>query len=236
MGNKIKFGKYETTNLSFEEVFAGEYDLPLNFSPRTVLDIGANEGAFTAWALEKWPECHVAAYEPVPQNAALFLCNHLSDSRVIFHPEAVANEPRIRLKLGKNNSGEASRYDLGQQNGESVDVDAIKPSSTESSEFVKIDTEGCEVEIISGLDLTNTKAVVCEFHRGDDKTAIINILQGAGFELVSKREYKMLPRLTEMGILRFARPDCIDRSKRSVFLAMPVYRQMDVFTCQSLLN
>ena len=66
------FKNYTRTNDSFEEVWAGCYECDLINPPKTVLDIGANEGAFTAWALEKWPAAKIEAWEPVPDNAEIF--------------------------------------------------------------------------------------------------------------------------------------------------------------------
>lgn len=226
---KIKFKNYETTNGSFAEVFAGEYELPINFKPESVLDIGANEGAFTAWALAQWPDCRVDAYEPVPQNANLFRFNHGTNPRVKLSAFAISKDSPIRLHLGKNNSGEASRYDLGGQNREFVDVDAIAPDKLESAEFVKIDTEGCEVEILSNLDLSKTKALVCEYHRDDDGGKICAHMKSAGFDLVAQKAHAQ-----NLGVLKFSKPGML--KKRSLFLAMPVYRVMDVFTCQSLIK
>lgn len=233
MGNKIQFGKYKTTNGSFEEIFSGEYDLPLNFQPKSVLDIGANEGAFTAWALERWPECTVESFEPMPENAEIFLENHAANQRVIFHRAAVFDAPKLTMFRGLNNSGECSAYNLGEQRTDnSVEVDCIKAKDIPAAEFVKIDTEGCELDVLSGLGLSVTKAVTCEYHSELDKAKIIKLLESVGFELVNQK-----PRCQDRGVLKFAKPGCLlKKVTRSLFLAMPAYRNIDVFTCQALLK
>jgi FkbM family methyltransferase len=201
MPDKFVFGKYQRTNLSFEEVFAGEYDLPLATAPQTVLDIGANEGAFTAWALERWPGCLVDAFEPVPDNAALFLENHKDHDQVNFFQMAVSNEKRLTLHSGLHNSGECSAHDLGEQGPDSVEVECLPPARIAPADFVKVDTEGCELEILTHLDLSRTRAVVFEYHRESDRSQIYSLLGQKGFDLV---EHK--PRCPDRGVCKFARP------------------------------
>ena len=137
---KSSFKNYQRTNTSFEEIFAGEYDLPLAKHPITVLDIGANEGAFTAWALEKWPACIIESFEPVPANADIFKANHGANPRVKFYPWAVSNAETLQLHLGLHNSGECSAFDLGEQSTETVSADCLPPASVNSAEFVKIES------------------------------------------------------------------------------------------------
>src|ERR1017187_9261064 len=90
---KTNFRNYLRTNTWFEEIYGGEYDLDLITPPKTVLDLGANEGAFTAWALERWPGCSITAFEPIAANAELFLENHGKNPRVIFPAAAVSMHP-----------------------------------------------------------------------------------------------------------------------------------------------
>src|ERR1017187_4792659 len=175
---RTPFKNFIRTNDSFEEVFGGCYECDLIDAPKTVLDVGANEGAFTAWALGKWTDCTVTAFEPVPENAEIFTKNH-GGSRVQFHRKAVSNSPTLDIHLGDDNSGDCSAYNIGNQLPEHIRVECIAPWAIASAEFVKVDTEGCEVEIISGLDLSKTAALVCEYHRDEDCHKIISLVEHA---------------------------------------------------------
>ena len=168
-----------------DKVLAGEYDLPARLelieAPRAILDIGANVGSFTAWARAKWPAATVDAFEPWPENALCFEKNHSHDERVFFQPRAVtAALGTLRIYKGRNNCGESSAYNLGQQlHDEYEDVQTVPAGRLHGADFVKIDTEGCEVEILDRLDLSTTSVVAYEWHgldRRDKCTAIMHYL------------------------------------------------------------
>jgi len=182
-------------------VWGGSYECDLIVPPTTVLDIGANEGAFSAWCLEKYPQCQIEAYEPVLENADIFLINHGKNPQVNFHQKAVSNSRTLDIHIGASNSGDCSAFEIGDQLPETVEVDCVSPDLLPSCELVKVDTEGCEVEIISGLDLSKTIALVCEWHRDEDCRKIIEIVQKTGLKL-----FHCKPWFKDRGEMGFARP------------------------------
>ena len=165
-----------------DKVLAGEYDLPASLelieAPRTILDIGANVGAFTAWARDKWPESTVYAYEPWPDNALCFEKNHSHDYQVFLQPCAVSvARLTLRIYKGRNNCGECSAYNLGEQlHDEYEDVPAVSAGSLHGADFVKIDAEGCEAEILSRLDLSTTNLVAYEWHGRDRRDTCAGLM------------------------------------------------------------
>ena len=45
-----------------------QYFIPLPFEPNSILDIGANIGAFSQRAHQQWPAAQIYCYEPMPFN------------------------------------------------------------------------------------------------------------------------------------------------------------------------
>lgn len=235
-----------------QSVLDGEYAIALNRAPVTVLDIGANQGAFTAWARAQWPAASIMAFEPVPENIEKFLLNHGEDAEVRLFKGAVWNlrkRGKMEMHYGKNNLGECSRHDIGEQQiSKTITVSTYPADGIGACEFIKIDTEGCEVEILEGgLHLSQALALACEYHREDDITRINSVCEKAGLDLVAH-----IPRCENRGILKFRRPGCepakvqLDLNDRitekgdqpsrrvKLFIGLPVYQKIDVQFMQCL--
>lgn len=173
----------------------GEYEVPgIGFvKPPRVLDIGSNVGAFALWAAIRWPGATVDCYEPNP--AALAYLERNAQPHMTVHPVAVvgAKGPsRITLRTGAVFLGCTGRDLLPDApenlGGVSFDVDAVRSSDLPHAEMVKIDTEGCEVEILEGYDLSQTHVVMLEWHRREDRKLVEALLEGQGFTLWSQTQ------------------------------------------------
>jgi FkbM family methyltransferase len=70
-----------------------------------------------------------------------------------------------------------------RQTGKTLKVGCVAAANIASCELVKIDTEGCEVEVLQNLDLSKTKAIMLEHHSLSDALIIKEIL-AEKFELV----------------------------------------------------
>ena len=164
--------------LDFYDVLAQvkrEYQLaslPDLKAPR-ILDIGANVGAFTWHALERWPDAHVVAIEPHP---ATFLClrGHFYQSNVtcvegaVVHPKLTDT---VRLYEGLGSRCECSIRDdlrwphVSQDFTMWLDVPTIDAERFGPCDVLKVDTEGSEVEILEGYRyLNDVKVLLVESH------------------------------------------------------------------------
>jgi FkbM family methyltransferase len=177
------------------EVLDGLYDAPgVEFeTPVTVLDIGANVGAYAVWAANRWPGCDVYCYEPIESNLEHLRANVGPDVEV--HEVAVVKDAGsgvVALRPGKSNGGEWSIH------GTSDSGDgARKPAASISArslprhaDVVKVDTEGCELEILSNYDLSKTRVVALEWHSLDDKVALSKLLMGQHFQCVTDKTWR----------------------------------------------
>lgn len=139
-----------------ERIFAGEYHpgkslkAPSCFTPRRILDIGANIGGFSVWAGIEWPDVEIFAYEPEPENARLFLHNTHRFSNIHFQRCAItcSDKPEVALWLCGTNCG---MHRLKQiSHAPFLLVPTRHPALLPDADFVKVDTEGSEVEILTG--------------------------------------------------------------------------------------
>lgn len=166
-----------------------------------VLDIGANVGAFSWAARRRWPDARVFAYEPHPVTFAL-LQDNVAEWQVEAHQAAVVHPKTtetVRLFEGKNATTEASIRDdvrwphLSQDLEHWHHVPALDADTLPPCDVMKVDTEGSEVEIITGYKhLSGVKVLLVECHAvgGDLKgqmTRVAQLADQAGLGLVDVR-------------------------------------------------
>ena len=189
------------------DVLRGEYDIGLSKKPASICDIGANNGAFARWAKLKWPEAKVDCYEPQPENfeklVAVIKAYDLKDVQAFNHGILSSGDDlRIPIYDGMHNSGECSIHDLGEQRNTSKEALFKSCTNLDVADLVKIDTEGCELEIIEGMKAVGNLpriALVCEYHREGDAEAILALLSDS-FDMVGRTTYNK-----RLGILKFKR-------------------------------
>lgn len=171
-----------------EKVIRGEYDLPVIFDqPPVVLDVGANVGAFSLWALSRWPGCKIHAYEPLEFNLGMLKRNLAGRENVEIHPVAVADGPEFQpLYRGPSNCGENSLILhpwLDRKNSEMVKV--VCGATLPQANVLKVDTEGSELPIIFSYLRRKLLpvAIMLEWHSLSDRYQIGSRLVEYGYEL-----------------------------------------------------
>lgn len=169
-------------------VLDGAYDIPgLELEPgETILDLGANIGSFSAWALHRFPDCVIQAYEPDAKNAQAYRVNVSQlHSRATLHQVAVTGSEatRILLHSGKGNDGEHTIHPVkGVHADEGTEVEALPARKLPPAAILKIDTEGAEREILEKYQhWTGVKAVLLEWHSYQDYHYLQGFLRERGF-------------------------------------------------------
>ena len=181
-------------------------------TPRTVIDIGANKGQFTLFALEAWPGCTVHAFEPQPAAATRFRAALAAHPAVTLHEVAVgpSSGEAIMHLSGRADSSSLLPIGKGQVElfpgtaaigsltvavrrlDEMLDADAIvRPV------LLKIDVQGFEVEALRGcaplLPLMDHVYVECsyvELYTGQGLIGeVLSFLDGLG--LLLEREFNV---------------------------------------------
>jgi FkbM family methyltransferase len=177
-----------------------EYGLVLAPAPVTILDIGANIGAFALRVHAQWPKAMVRCYEPVEENYQTLVKNISSCAKIRAYRFAIRGFNGADKILIGDEGVTCGFHQLGRQTKVTEKVMCVDAAKIPSAELVKIDTEGCEVEILSRLDLAKTRALVVEYHRPEDAGILKALALAAGFELLEE-----LVGSKAHGILKFAR-------------------------------
>lgn len=209
-----------------------EYDIDLAKPPSRVLDIGANVGAYTLRVAQRWPQAEILAYEPVRENAQAYRTNCADVKTAKFTEAAVRRFTGQDLILLADNRANCGFYELGRQRERGYYVDCISSAELPKADVVKIDTEGCELEILERLNLDETSVVLCEWHRTEDRAAIIDLCRARGFELLSE---KVESESGDNGILKLIRPGVLAEKKVKLFIGLPIYSQVPSQFVQALL-
>jgi FkbM family methyltransferase len=200
----------------------GAYDVPYNpTTPPVVLDLGANVGGFTRWALERWPMCRVHAYEPCPANFKLLeqTIKNLPPEDVFgvcAYQQAVAGHAcRALLQAGEFNCGEWSLVMPEVAGREKVEVDVIAATDLPKADVLKLDVEGAEILVLSALTLAGRmgefSVCVMETHNDEFIPAIKARMTKDGFTLTG--ETRPSPQRAE---LKFVRTDLLPANLETV--------------------
>ena len=148
-----------------EKIFQGEYDVPYESSEKIViLDIGANVGGFACWSKLRWPNSKIYCFEPLKENFKFLQQNTITLDEVHLIHKAVGDPAKTKLFLGKNNCGENSFFDLGEQRSDFELVETLHPSELPKANVLKIDTEGSEWDILSRMSQINFDVILLEYH------------------------------------------------------------------------
>ncbi len=186
----------------------------------TVVDLGANIGAFTLFCAERFPQARIISFEPNQRACAQLATNvnrNQLSSRVEIHHSAVTGSslPR-RVKLWEPvsrsvNSSLLGTVGGGRGEGRWVDVPAVSLTELLSYyhevDLLKMDVEGAEYDIIAGMAasaLRNVCRIVLEYHPipEHDYTELVGLLERAGFRVTRHEGSSVEP---DLGILWFER-------------------------------
>jgi len=195
----------------------GEYDIPMSEPPKSVLDIGGNVGLFSIWASRIWPDAKITAYEPWQENAEMFRRNAQDYRNVSLVDKAVRAEAGTS-RMFNNAYSPLHSFSIRENCSTGTrDVECIDAASVPSAEFVKIDAEGSEWEIIQRLDLNETNYLAIEAHSRIDATNVIGFLTRRGFAV-----HNLYPSGTNCLLMKFIRRSKLPTEKK-LFVAVPTY-------------
>lgn len=163
-----------------------------------IVDIGANVGAFSNFAMELWPNAKIVACEPEAECMKLTRANtgEGRNPNVTYVEAAVIGDPKVKevkfnvCKWAGNHHVDGrfdmeTYYAVGSRIEHQITVPAttlleiVKNCGFPYIDLLKIDTEGAEPEILQGAKpwLKNVKRIAAEWHRHEDKALIEDALK-----------------------------------------------------------
>jgi FkbM family methyltransferase len=197
-GFEMKFLDYETLSYLHNEIFIGnEYFFTAENDNPYIIDCGSNVGMSIFYFKWLYPNSRILAFEPGEE---AFSClkeniknNNLLDS-VQAHKAALTNkEGIVKFFYDTANLGSLVMSIKEERNPkESRDVETILLSKhiNEEVDFLKMDIEGAELEVIEELSnsgkLSYVKQMMIEYHHhiiteSDEFSRILRILEDSGF-------------------------------------------------------
>lgn len=139
--------------------------------PDLVVDVGAHHGEFARLALRSWPTCHVLCVEPLPDAAdALWrVAADFPDRVAIFHGLAGAGaHVSVPLHVADTASSVLAEHHAAHPTiacrMETLDSMIATLGGGRTPDFIKLDVQGYELEVLTGAAkaMTSAKAILTE--------------------------------------------------------------------------
>jgi FkbM family methyltransferase len=167
-----------------------EYGIPPGCIPSglmTIVDIGANIGLFALYMKSIKPDSTILCFEPVPNTLALLKRNIANFGGIHVYPVALSDRTTTAtMRMHPENTGENSlkAESVGKPDSAGVQVQVVDAATMFSRigltyiDILKIDTEGCEVEILESLRpyIPYIGIFMIEYHCEADRRKIDQLL------------------------------------------------------------
>ena len=175
----FKLRKGTSDHSTFRQVFIEhEYDIPLNFNPKTIIDAGANIGLAAIYFSRAYPKSIIYSIEPEGSNVYLLRENLAHYDNVVIYQRALHHSANIQIDVMDEAKGKygfvtkESDYSVDSENMvdsvKSITIDTLmKLHKIEIIDILKIDIEGAERDVFSkGYEvwLPKTRCLIIEFH------------------------------------------------------------------------
>jgi len=177
-----------------------------DFAARVVYDVGASEGMFTLFFASRVGALgHVVAFEPQPESYERLVTNVALNGfgNVTAIPVAVgAERGELTFSTPTKTGSMSASPDVRARMGEAAQTSTFRVTSVDAEidarnlpqpDFIKIDVEGLEFDVLRGMRQTlnaRTPDLFIEVHGADmeakrrNSAGVAEILLGAGYTLI----------------------------------------------------
>ncbi len=194
--NNIKIDVPKRLHHEFKEIFMeNAYSIglkkPIKKNP-VIIDIGANVGFFSMFALSKYPACTVYSYEPINSNYRQLLKNkelNITKKIICFNKAVCGYNGVVKINFDNTDSFTTSASivdNAGQCNGDFIDVPCLtlseifKENHLTQCDLLKIDCEGAEYDILFNTPeeiLNKIDQMALEIHAGRNENENLQSLK-----------------------------------------------------------
>ncbi|MCU0269248.1 MAG: FkbM family methyltransferase [Acidimicrobiales bacterium] len=188
-GQVVKFACIANwvTRWAAKTILAGETypALPEVTDVTTILDVGANCGAASVFFARTYPDAVIHAFEPALEPYGFLVQNAERYPSIRPHNFGLFDcDTEVELFHGKESPGASSiiRSDFTTDETERITLREARgwlaAEGIDRVDALKIDTEGCEVQVLRNLAelLPTIKVVYLEFHSADDRRTLHELL------------------------------------------------------------
>jgi FkbM family methyltransferase len=198
---RFVFKEFASELTGYLEIYGGKiYELVPSFVPQagwTILDVGANLGMFTIRQSRRvGPAGRIYAFEPNREVGSRLQRNlrlNTVDNATLIQKAASQRTGTARFAVHPRSSC-AGRI---VQSAEAVGMDVVELETISLDDFtdeyrlnridlLKIDVEGTEIDVLRGAESTlrATKNLVLEYHSGELRRAVVEIVTALEFQVV----------------------------------------------------
>jgi FkbM family methyltransferase len=194
----IKIRKHSTDLMALANVWIIEEYNKLNFEINNndiVIDVGAHIGLFSLYASQFCSKGIIYSFEPIKENYELLLANvQLNNLQQVHIFNLAVSKYNIPIKLYINDDD--AGHSIFSQSSQNIMVDSISlqkifdDNKIEHCNFLKLDCEGAEYEIIKNLPLAYFEKIdkmIIEYHMADSHPELLSelyeILYNHNFEI-----------------------------------------------------
>ncbi|MDX2242203.1 MAG: FkbM family methyltransferase [Leptolyngbyaceae cyanobacterium bins.302] len=160
------------------------FELP-NYLATTIVDIGAHMGAASLFFREHFPKATIYAFEPSATNFHYLAGNVANFSTIHPHPYGLFREDRTeKLYVGHCQTMQNSILPSVETSDEFEEISlkqascVLKSLEVDTISILKVDTEGCEVDILRDLAdwFPKIDFIYLEYHSESDRLEIEQLL------------------------------------------------------------
>ncbi len=195
---KFKFTNNEIS-IIFERFLFEEYkEIPYSNDNEYLIDVGANVGDSAIYFANKG--YNVIALEPLPHICDIARKNielnpDIKDQITFINKACSCKKGYTEINFNADDTAGANEYLPSNEKikVETITIEDIIKEYDIKPSILKIDCEGCEVNVIKHSDLSMFKKIIFEYHTnitGVDENILVDILKKQNFKVVNQIKFK----------------------------------------------